>query len=141
VPDRDGRTLALAPRADEQAIQSQTIRFPAKLGVSPAETSSDTRIEKSWFENALVSARKAAGVADAPGDARLPVLIETHYLIDGDPHVDRAIYEVGYATSHSLLGGTDVHLRGLSRTGAVASVDAGQKRLDALWMTRMAPKK
>jgi hypothetical protein len=69
------------------------------------------------------------------------VLIETHSLSDGDPHVDRAIYEVGYATSHSLLGGTDVHLRGLSRTGAVASVDAGQKRLDALWMTRMAPKK
>jgi len=141
VPDKDGRTLALAPRADEQAIQSQTIRFPAKLGVSPAETSSDTRIEKSWFESALVSARKAAGVADAPGDARLPVLIETHYLIDGDPHVDRAIYEVGYATSHSLLGGTDVHLRGLSRTGAVESVDVGQKRLDALWATRMAPKK
>jgi hypothetical protein len=141
VPDKDGRTLALAPRADEQAIQSQTIRFPAKLGVSPAETSSDTRIEKSWFESALVSARKAAGVADSPGDARLPVLIETHYLIDGDPHVDRAIYEVGYATSHSLLGGTDVHLRGLSRTGAVQSVDAGLSRIDALWATRMAPKK
>jgi hypothetical protein len=141
VPDKDGRTLALAPRADEQAIQSQTIRFPAKLGVSPAETSSDTRIEKSWFESALVSARKTAGVADSPGDARLPVLIETHYLIDGDPHVDRAIYEVGYATSHSLLGGTDVHLRGLSRTGAVQSVDAGLSRIDALWATRMAPKK
>jgi hypothetical protein len=141
VPDQDGRTLALAPRADEQAIQSQTIYFPAKLGLSPAETSSDTRIEKGWFESALVSARRAAGAADSPGDARLPVLVETHYLIDGDPHVDRAIYEVGYATSHSLLGGTDVHLRGLSRTGAVENVDVGQKRLDALWATRMAPKK
>ena len=141
TPDKDGRTLALAPRADEQAIQSQTIRFPGKLGVSPAETSSDTRIEKSWFESALVSARKASGAEDAPGDARLPVVIETHYLTDGDPHTDRAIYEVGYATSHSFLGGTDVHLRGLSRTGSVASVDTGQKRIDALWATRMAPKK
>ncbi|WP_116089952.1 hypothetical protein [Sphingomonas crusticola] len=141
TPDKDGRVLALAPRADEQAIQSQTIRFPTKLGISPAETSSDTRIEKNWFESALVSARKAAGAEDAPGDARLPVLIETHYLTDGDPHTDRAIYEVGYATSHSFLGGTDVHLRGLSRTRAVASIDAGQKRIDAVWATRMAPKK
>ena len=139
--DKDGRTLALAPHADEQAIQSQTIYFPAKLGVSPAETSSDARIEKSWFESALVSARKAAGVEATPGDSRVPVLIETHYLTDGDAHVDRALYEVGYVTSHSLIGGTDVHLRGLSRTGPVSSDDVGQKRIDALWATRMAPKK
>ncbi|HMI20723.1 MAG TPA: hypothetical protein VK533_14395 [Sphingomonas sp.] len=139
--DKDGRTLALAPHADEQAIQSQTIYFPAKLGVSPAETSSDARIEKSWFESALVSARKAAGVETAPGDARVPVLIETHYLTDGDAHIDRALYEIGYVTSHSLIGGTDVHLRGLSRTGPVSSDDVGQKRIDASWATRMAPKK
>ena len=139
--DKEGRTLALAPHADEQAIQSQTIYFPAKLGISPAETSSDARIEKRWFDGALVSARKDAGVEAAPGDARLPVLIETHYLTDGDAHVDRAIYELGYVTSHSLIGGTEVHLRGLSRTGAVKSVDAGQKQIDAIWAVRMAPKK
>jgi len=139
--DKDARTLTLAPHADEQAIQSQTIYFPAKLGVSPTETSSDARIEKSWFESALVSARKAAGVEATPGDARVPVLIETHYLTDGDAHVDRALYEVGYVTTHSLIGGTDVHLRGLSRTGSVPSDDVGQKRIDALWAIRMAPKK
>jgi cytoskeletal protein RodZ len=141
TPDKDGKTLALAPRADEQAIQSQTITFPAKLGLSPAETSSDARIEKRWFESALVSARKAAGVEATLGDARLPVLIETHYLTDGDAHVDRALYEVGYVTTHSLIGGTDVHLRGLSRTGAVKSDDAGQKQIDAIWAARMAPKR
>jgi hypothetical protein len=141
TPDKDGRTLALAPRADEQAIQSQTVYFPAKLGISPAETSSDARIEKSWFESALVSARKEAGAEAAPGDARLPVMIETHYLTDGDAHVDRAVYEVGYVTSHSLIGGTDVHLRGLSRAGAAKSADAGQKQIDAIWATRMAAKK
>ena len=139
--DKDGRTLALAPRAEEQAIQSQTVYFPSKLGVSPAETSSDARIEKSWFENALVSARKDAGAEATPGDARMPVLIETHYLTDGDAHVDRAVYEVGYVTSHSLIGGTDVHLRGLSRTGAVNSDVAGQKQIDTVWATRMAAKK
>ena len=141
TPDKEGKTLALAPRADEQAIQSQTIYFPSKLGLPPAETSSDARIEKGWFENALVSARKAAGVEQAPGDARMPVVIETHYLTGSDAHVDRAVYEVGYVTSHSLIGGTEVHLRGLSRTGAVKSADAGQKQIDAIWATRMAAKK
>jgi hypothetical protein len=141
TPDKDGRTLSLAPRSDEQAIQDQTIYFPGKMGVSPAQTSSDARIEKRWFDGALIDARKAAGVEASLGDARMPVLIETHYLADGDAHVDRAIYEVGYVTSHSLIGGTDVHLRGLSRTGAVKSVDQGQKQVDAIWATRMAPKK
>lgn len=141
TPDKDGRTLALAPRSDEQAIQDQIVYFPSKMGVSPAQTSSDARIEKRWFDRALIDARKAAGVEAALGDARMPVLIETHYLADGDAHVDRAIYEVGYVTSHSLIGGTDVHLRGLSRSGAVTSVDAGQKQIDAIWAARMAPKK
>ena len=140
TPDKDGRTLALAPRSDVQAIQDQTIYFPAKLGISPAQTSSDARIEKRWFDGPLIDARKAAGVEASLGDARIPVLIETHFLADGDPYVDRAIYEVGYVTSHSLIGGTDVHLRGLSRTGAVKSADAGQKQIDAIWATRMATK-
>lgn len=141
TPDKDGRTLALVSRSDDQAIQDQTIYFPSKLGISPAQTSSDARIEKKWFEGQLIDARKAAGVEAALGDARMPVLIETHYLADGDAHLDRAIYEVGYVTSHSLIGGTDVHLRGLSRTGAVKSIDAGQKQIDAIWATRMASKK
>jgi hypothetical protein len=141
TPDKDGRTLALVPRSDEQAIQDQTIYFPAKLGISPAQTSSDARIERRWFDGPLIDARKAAGVEASLGDARMPVLIETHFLANGDPHLDRAIYEVGYVTSHSLIGGTDVHLRGLSRTGSVASVDVGQKKIDAVWAARMVPKK
>ena len=134
IPDKDGRTLALAPRAEEQAIQGQTIRFPSALGLSPAETSSDARIERGWIESALVRARKTAGVRDETiGDARVPVLIETRFLADGDPHTDRAVYQLGYATSHSLIGGTTMHLKGLSRVGPAASDGAGRARIDALW--------
>jgi cytoskeletal protein RodZ len=140
-PDKEGRTLSLSPRSDDQAIQSQKISFPAKLGLSPAETSSDARIDRNWFASALVDARKQAGIADTPGDARLPVMIETHFLVDGQEHIDRAVYEVGYATSHGFLSGTDIHLRGLSRTGAVRSADAGQKQIDAIWAVRMKAKK
>jgi hypothetical protein len=136
--DGDGRTLALSPLAENQAIQSQTVRFPTSLKVTAAETSGDARIERGWFDEALVDARNAAKVKDTPGDARLPVLIETRFLIDGTTaHVDRAIYEVGYRTSSSLLGGTTVKLRGLSRVVAVTSTAAGQKQIDALWSARL----
>jgi len=63
TPGHDGNMLALAPRADSQSIQSQTIIFPTVLGLDPVETTGDARIEKSWFENALVSARKAVDIA------------------------------------------------------------------------------
>lgn len=133
TPSRDGRTLALAPRLDSQTIQSQTIAFPKALGLSPVETTGDARIERSWLEAALVKARKAADAPDkTAGDARLPLLIVTHFLVDGEPQVDRAIYELGYATDHAFLGGTTVRLRGLSRIGAVAGEAAGQARIDAL---------
>jgi len=139
--DKEGKTLALAPRADNQVIQSQTLLFPSPLGLSPAETSGDARIERRWLDGALVKARKAAGVEEKLGDARLPVVIETHYLADGDEQSDRAVFELGYATSHSLFGGTEVHLRGLSRLGSTPGRDAGLKRIDALWQARMAPAK
>lgn len=134
TPDRDGRTLSIAPRAEEQAIQSQTIRFPTALGVSPAETSSDARIERDWVEAALVKARHDAGAKpETAGDARLPLLVTTQYLADGDPRVDRAVYELGYITRHGFLAGTSVRLRGLSRESGAASDTAGRKRIDVLW--------
>ena len=133
APDRDGRTLALSPRLDSQTIQGQTIAFPKVLGLAPVETTGDARIERSWLEAALVKARKAADAPDkTAGDARLPLLIVTRFLIDGDPRVDRAVYELGYATDHGFLSGTSVRLRGLSRVGPVASDAAGQARIDAL---------
>jgi hypothetical protein len=137
TPDKSGRRLTLVPRAESQAIQSQRIYFPSAFKLEPAETSGDARIERDWFEEPLVEARKEAGIKDRPGDSRLPLLIETRYLVDGEPRIDRTIYEVGYATSHSLLGGTSIAVRGLSRVGPVQTQAAGQRRLDALWATRL----
>ncbi len=139
TPDRDGRALALSPRSDAQAIQGQTIRFPAALGLSAVETGSDARIERGWLEAALVKARKDAGARpETAGDARLPLLVTTSFLADGDPHTDRAVYQLGYRTSHGLLSGTSVALTGLSRDGAAASDAAGQRRIDALWRAWVA---
>lgn len=139
VPDKDGRVLALSPHADAQVIQSQTIRFPTALGLAPVETSSDARIERTWLESALVKGRKEAGARpETAGDARLPVFITTTFLADGDPHVDRAVYQIGYRTEHGFLSGTDVRLRGLSREGSAASDAVGQARIDALWQAWVA---
>ncbi|HEX8447013.1 MAG TPA: hypothetical protein VF649_10410 [Sphingomonas sp.] len=132
IADRSARRLDLAPLRPEQSIQSQTIRFPAALGLSPIDTTGDARIESGWFDTALVKARRAAGMKpETRGDERLPVLLTTRYLADGVLVTDHAIYDIGYATDTAFLSGTSVRLRGLSLVARVR--DDGTKRLDSLW--------
>jgi len=133
--DGGKQTLALKPAAPEQSVQSQTILFPTALDVSPAATNGEPRIEGGWFEHALVKAREAAGLPDnSRGDERLPVVIVTQYLADGDPHEDVALYDVGYTISGKFLGGHSVTLRGISLVAKVKR-DHAQARLDARWKT------
>lgn len=133
--DGGKQTLALRPATAEQSVQSQTILFPTSLGVSPAATTGEPRIEGGWFEHALVKAREAADLPDnSRGDERLPVAIVTQYLADGDPHEDVALYDIGYTISGKFLGGHSVTLRGISLVAKVKRNHA-QARLDARWKT------
>ena len=132
TPQKDGHELALVPRSDEQTIQSQTIVFPTALGLDPIDTTGDARIERGWFDEALVKARHKAGVEDKVGDARLPVLVTTRFLVDGEEQTDRAIFQIGYETGHAFLAGTTVKLKGLSRVQAVKDDVAGKRTLDTL---------
>ena len=144
---RTARTLVLSGKADKagdrvtltalvgQAIQGQTIAFPAALDLSPVD-SSDPRIERRWIDSALVDALKAVGdKTKAGGDARLPVAITTHFYADDELVDDVTLYDIGYATSSSFLGGTDVKLKGLTMIGHTTAA-AAQKRIDALWSAR-----
>lgn len=132
--DKDGGKLTIAAQGG-QAIQSQTIAFPASLGISPVD-SSDPRIERRWFDDTLIEARKDAGEkARSLGDARLPVAITTRFFSDGALVEETALYDVGYTTSSSFLGGTEIKLKGLSLIGRAAPA-AAQKRVDALWSVR-----
>ena len=54
APTRTARRWRWRRAPTNRRSRARPIYFPAKLGVSPAETSSDARIEKSWFESALV---------------------------------------------------------------------------------------
>jgi len=127
------RSLTLKPAAAEQSIQSQEILFPTALGAASARTTGEPRIEVSWFEHALEKAREAARLPDnSRGDERLPVAIVTRFIVDGDPHEDVALYDIGYTISGRLLGGHSVELRGLSFVTRVKK-GAAQAKLDARW--------
>jgi hypothetical protein len=138
-PSDKGARIDIRPVATEQSVQAQTIRFPAALGIAPVETTGDSRIEAEWFADALARAREKAGLPDASrGDERLPVAIETRFLVDGDAHTDIALYDVGYTIAGRILSGHVVTLRGLSliqRTRGDAAA-----ALDARW-TRLVPPK
>ena len=132
--EKNGDMLVLSPTGD-QVIQGQTIAFPKALGVDPVD-STDPRIEASWFADGLKKARRAAGEDDrVRGDARVPVAITTRFAADGEMAEDVTLYDVGYVTGSSLLGGTSIKLRGLSLVGR-SSTKAAPARLDALWAAR-----
>lgn len=127
------RVLTLKPAAPEQSVQSQTVRFPTALALPPVETTGEPRIQAEWFENALKKARDDARMPDnSRGDERLPVAISTRFLVDGKPHDDVALYDIGYSISGRLLSGHRLTLRGISLATHPSPQDL-QKRLDARW--------
>lgn len=102
VPKAKGARLDLKPATSDQTVEDQTIRFPTSLGIEPVQTSGEPRIEARWFDSALKQARDKAGLpGDTRGDERLPVMIETRFLADGEEHRDVALYDVGYAIKGS----------------------------------------
>lgn len=129
----DGRNLRLAARDPEQAIQGQSVAFPAALGLTAIETV-DPRIEADWIERAWSKARKEGGAKAGSGDLRLPIAITTRFVSGGETYTDTAIYDVGYRVDEGLLD-TDLKLLGLSlvERGTAKTV---QGKLDALWKRR-----
>jgi hypothetical protein len=126
--------LALKTASADQTVQSQTITFPAALGVAPAQTTGEPRIEAGWFDSALKKAREEAKLPDdSRGDEAVPVAITTRFLVDGESHESTAIYDVGYSITGHFLGGHTVTLRGVSLVARVKDAGGVQARLDARW--------
>lgn len=128
-----GHVLNLKPASAEQSVQSQRVMFPTALEAAPAETTGEPRIEAAWFEHALKQAREVAKMPDdSRGDEQLPVAIITRFLVDGEPHEDVALYDVGYSIAGHWLGGHSVTLRGVSLIARVKGGGA-QAKVDARW--------
>jgi hypothetical protein len=134
---KGGKSLTLSALDPAQAIQSQTIAFPAALGAKAVETVIDPRIESGWVERAAKQAKEAQKKGtSASGDRRIPVAITSRFVSGGETHADTALYDIGYKLEEGgLLGGTEVTLLGLSRIERVDAKKA-QARLDALWASR-----
>ena len=128
-----GKRLALAAHDPDQAIQSQTVLFPAPFGLGAFETT-EPRIEAEWVKRAI---RKSRDKDDkVRGDARMPVAITTRFVADGRAFTDTALYDIGYQESDGgLFGGGEVRLKGLSLIGRTGAAQA-QRRLDAVWAAR-----
>jgi hypothetical protein len=127
------QTLALKPASAEQTVQSQTVLSPSALGSAAVATTWESRLEAIWFERALVTARELAGFPDSSrGDERLPTVMITRFLVDGKPHEDVALYDIGYTISGRFLSGHTVTLRGLSFVSRLKT-RAAQAKLDARW--------
>ena len=130
--------LSLKTSASDQTVQSQTVLFPPALKLSAAETTGEPRIDAGWFEHALIGARNDANLPDASrGDERLPIVLVTRFLADGEPHEDIALYDLGYSITGKFLSGHSLTLRGLSLVGHVKRDQAGAK-LDARWKKLLA---
>jgi len=133
-----GDRLKLQPARADMVIQSQTVTLPTEIRADPVQTTGDARIERSWLERGVQAARRRIGDAGGPEvDRRLPVGIETVYLSGGEPHTDRAIYQLGYLTHPEVIGGPSVRLEGLSLVRRGVSGDL-RARVDALWADQTA---
>ena len=118
APDPEGEKLALAPADAAQAIQSQTIAFPAALGAASVDTLIEPRIESAWFARPLLRGRDGDG--ETRGDERVPVAITTIFVVGGQTHRDTAVYDIGYRVDEGgLIGASRLRLRGLSRVESV----------------------
>lgn len=130
--------LSLKTSSPDQTVQSQTILFPPALRLSAAETTGEPRIDAGWFEHALFRARNDAQLPDASrGDERLPIVIVTRFLADGEPHEDVALYDLGYSITGKFLSGHSLTLRGLSLVSHVKR-DQADAKLDARWKKLLA---
>ena len=112
--DEAGDRVTLQPLNPAQAIQSQRYLFPhAVLDHAMEVSSAKSQIDLPWLAEGL---RRALDRDHAPatGESELPVGVITTYVEDGDTHIDRSLYRLGYAFRSGFLTGRKVMLQGVS---------------------------
>lgn len=123
-----GAILRLQATRPDQVIQTQTLWFPTEIRPDSVSTTGNPRIEASWVEDRLRRAAKT-------DDHRLPVVIETSFIEDGETRTDRALYLVGFSLHGRLVGGPRVEFEGLSLASRVIAQDA-QAAANGWWIGR-----
>ncbi|HEY2048307.1 MAG TPA: hypothetical protein VGH03_03135 [Caulobacteraceae bacterium] len=130
--DQEGRTVAISPLKETQAIQTQRYVFPSDLSASPHEISAARpRIDVGWITQGVRAALESAHVKGG-GEGMIPVAIETTYVEEGDERTDVSLYRVGYSWKPRLFGGEQIRLQGLALVRRGVSGDS-RKLVDARW--------
>lgn len=127
VAREGGASVALADPA-QPSVASIDVTFPRALGAASQETVVPPRIEAEWIATPLLE------LTDGGADSvrgRVPVMIATTITNGDSPKVDRAIYDIVFATRGRTFGGRALMLEGVVfrervRGDAIA-------RLDSLW--------
>ena len=130
--DEQGRVVSLRPLKASQAIQSQRYTFPNEIRAGAVEiTAERPRIQIDWLASGLKHALDTAH-AKSSGEARIPVVIETSYVEDGDTHSDLSLYLVGVSWKHEFLAGRQVRLTGVAISRRGLPGDTG-KAVETAW--------
>jgi hypothetical protein len=133
-----GRSLVIGPLSAAQAITSQRYLFPSAIQPASEEVSAaQPRIDLAWLAPGLghsVETRRLRG----PGRSRLPVVIETTYVEDGETRSDVSLYDIGYGWKPKFLGGEQIHLLGLALVRRGVRGDE-RKIADAVWARDVIP--
>lgn len=129
----DGELLRIAAAGDV-VLQTQTIRFPKAIGADVIETNGNPRIEADWFAAELRSALDGS-VAKV---GRLPIAIETRYIVEGREATDRAVYDLAYRLRERTLRPDAVEIEGMTLVAHAKSTDATISKIDGRW-ARLRP--
>jgi hypothetical protein len=112
--DRNGHSVSLHPLKDSQAIQSQRYRFPDEVLDHPVEiTAGRPKIEADGIAAGLKRVLDESH-ARASGEARVPLVMQTVFVEDGDTQSDVSLYQLGFSWKRSFLGGRQIRLTGLA---------------------------
>lgn len=105
TPERDGRTLRIAPVDSGHALESLTLTIKG----AAVEVGSDGRLDADAVENALKDSDKKS--------ASVPVRIAASYIENGSERKLKANYRLRYRwEGGGLFGGRSLRLAGLTRS-------------------------
>ncbi|MBB6227694.1 hypothetical protein FHS79_001873 [Polymorphobacter multimanifer] len=126
-----GNALRLSATGADRVIQTQTIVFPAALGVGSIDTVGNPHVDAGWFASGL---RKALGKERVQG--RLPIGIITRYTDQGTERTDIATYDIGHGWRERILQSDAPDLEGITLIARLKTEAELQQNLDARWRQR-----
>jgi hypothetical protein len=103
---KDGERLNLTSVHSEQVIQTQTLWFPKDVRADKVELTGDARLDADLIADGVRKVKAESG--------RVPVVVETTFIQDGQTKTDDAIYSLAYSLHHRLLLPDQVRLKGLA---------------------------